>query len=199
LIGDLVLADYLLTTNAAQSVVLHVKLHPTFVSDATDADVRTTIDILAADSHPHTRSMGGRLKSALEDARLLLRTHSFWTSPLLAWEMPDEVRMDLSGSDLVVSKGDANYRRLLGDLAWPLDTAFDDIVAYFPAPLVALRTYKSELGCGLDPERIAELNRTEKDWLTSGRWGIIQAAKLAADVALPATEVQRLASAQGGS
>src|SRR5690606_12299627 len=127
------------------------------------------------------------------------RTHAFWTSPLLAWEMPDDVRNDLSASHLVVSKGDANYRRLLGDLAWPLDTAFDDIVAYFPAPLVALRTYKSELGGGLQPKRIAELNRTEEDWLTSGRWGNAQAAKVAEGVALPATEVQRLASAQGGS
>lgn len=194
LIGDLAVADYVLSVNAASEVVLHVKLHPTFVSDATEVDVRYTIETLSADSHEHTAAMGKRLAAALEDGRLILYTHPYWTSPLLGWQMPEDLRGELAESDLTIWKGDANYRRLLGDLAWPLHTKFDDVVAYHPGPVVALRTYKSEVGSGLHPDRVAELHRTEKDWLTSGRWGIIQASKLDRSVARPSTEVQPLES-----
>ena len=175
LIGDLVLADYLLTTEAARTVALHLKLHPTFVSDATTADVRATLDTLAR-STPHASSAAERLQKHLERGGLVLRTHLFWTSPLPGWDLPPDVREELSASDLVVSKGDANYRRLLGDLKWPLDADFPDIAAYFPAPLVALRTYKSEVGCGLTPDRISSLNRQDPDWMTNGKWGVIQAS-----------------------
>lgn len=48
-----------------------------------------------------------------------------------------------------LSDGDANYRRLLGDRVWALDTPFAEVAAYFPAPLLALRTLKAELGCGI--------------------------------------------------
>ncbi|HEX7072399.1 MAG TPA: damage-control phosphatase ARMT1 family protein [Rhodothermales bacterium] len=174
LVGDLVLADYVLSTSAASKVVLHVKLHPTFVSDAMEADVRATIDFLAESSHESVRHGGERLRRHLESGALVLRTHPFWTSPLPAWEMPEDVCDDLAASDLVVSKGDANYRRLLGDLKWPLDTPFRDIVNYFPAPVVVLRTYKSELGCGVDSERIARLKQEDPEWMTNGRWGIVQ-------------------------
>lgn len=49
-------------------------------------------------------------------------------------------------SALVFLKGDANYRRLIGDRLWPTDTPFSDVAGYFPAKLCALRTLKAELG-----------------------------------------------------
>lgn len=54
---------------------------------------------------------------------------------------------DLGGeSALVFVKGDANYRRLIGDRLWPTDTPFSDVAGYFPTRLCALRTLKAELG-----------------------------------------------------
>lgn len=178
LIGDLVLADYLLTTGTAERVHLHVKLHPTFVSDATEEDVRATADVLGRASREATRAGGRRIAEHLTSRRLELRTHPFWTSALAGWEMPDEVHADLSNSALVVAKGDANYRRLLGDRHWPLDAPFTDIVSYLKVPLVALRTYKSEVGCGLQAHQVTALDAKEPDWRTNGRWGIIQSAHL---------------------
>lgn len=174
LIGDLVLVDYLLSVERAATAVLHVKLHPTFVSDATDPDVRQTINVLAQSDHAATRSAAARLEEHLRSGRLQLRTHPYWTSPLPGWDMPADVRRDLAESQLVISKGDANYRRLLGDLKWPLDTPFEAIASYFPAPLVVLRTYKSELGCGLTAAQVSHLDAEDPDWRTNGRWGIIQ-------------------------
>jgi Damage-control phosphatase ARMT1-like domain len=76
--------------------------------------------------------------------------------------------------DLVGVKGDMNYRRLLGDLRWSLSTPFNSVVQYFPAPLLALRVLKAELATDMDPSRVASLNRLDPEWLTNGRWGVIQ-------------------------
>ena len=78
-------------------------------------------------------------------------------------------------SRLVIVKGDANYRRLLGDARWDLATPFADVTCCFPAPLLALRTLKAELGCGIS--RSKEIEAKEKhpgDWMTSGTFGCAQ-------------------------
>lgn len=174
LIADLYLAAFLLDQRLVETVVLHVKLHPTFVSDAIEYDIRETVDYLASASHRDTAFLGQRLGAHLSSDRLKLQSHPFWTSPLAMWEMPRSLREELSGSDLLVSKGDANYRRLLGDRHWPFTAPFGEIVCYSPAPLVALRTLKSQVAAGLangQPEAIGE---QDPDWLVNGRWGLIQ-------------------------
>jgi hypothetical protein len=45
-----------------------------------------------------------------------------------------------------------------------------------PAPLLALRTLKAELACGLTEEQVTRLNEEEADWLVNGRYGVIQFA-----------------------
>jgi uncharacterized protein with ATP-grasp and redox domains len=174
LVGDLCLADYLLSAGTASQVHLHLKAHPTFVSDAMPVDVRHTMDTLAADDHSATRSLGQRLIAHLHAGRLRLQEDFFWTSPLPMWELPGHLRRELGDAHLVITKGDANYRRLLGDRQWPLTTALSTVVAGFPAPLLALRTLKSELAAGLPPEQIPRLNQQDPGWLTNGRWGVIQ-------------------------
>jgi hypothetical protein len=86
------------------------------------------------------------------------------------------VNAELARADLVISKGDANYRRLLGDRHWAFTTPFDEVVSYFPAPVLALRTLKAEVACGLSAEQVEHLDNTHPDWLTSGEWGVIQFA-----------------------
>ncbi|NJL37316.1 MAG: protein-glutamate O-methyltransferase family protein [Leptolyngbyaceae cyanobacterium SM1_4_3] len=78
----------------------------------------------------------------------------------------------------LVCKGDANYCRLLGDRHWSFTTRFEAIACYFPSPLLALRTLKSEIAAGLRPEQVKSLNQTDPNWLTSGEWGVIQFADL---------------------
>ena len=80
--------------------------------------------------------------------------------------------------DLAFVKGDANYRRLLGDLEWDYATPFEDVVgAYFPCPVVALRTLKAELGCGMDAEQTKRAAQLDKDWMVNGRFGVVQFSK----------------------
>jgi len=177
LVGDLCLVDLLLSGGRVAEVHLHAKIHPTFVSDALIQDVRTTVDSLAGSDVDAVRQVGERLQAHLAAGRLFLHDHPFWTSPLAMWEMPDDLRAQLAPAALLVSKGDANYRRLLGDRHWPFTTPFVEIVNYTPAPLVALRTLKSEVAAGLRPQQLEELEQTDPDWLINGQWGVIQFAK----------------------
>ena len=174
LVTDLALADYLLASGAAERVMLHLKMHPTFVSDATVGDVQDTVSYLAAEDNGSTAAFGERLFTYLADSRLRLRDHPFWTSPFAFWQMPDDLRQDLSQSQLIISKGDANYRRLLGDRLWPYTSSFQAIMAYTPAPLLALRALKAELAAGLRMDQIERLDEEDPEWLVNGRWGVIQ-------------------------
>jgi uncharacterized protein with ATP-grasp and redox domains len=176
LAADLCLIDYLLRSNTAATVYLHLKAHPTFVSDALIKDAEATIRFLADDEEEDTRLVGESLGEMVGNGRLRLQTGFFWTSPLPMWNMPAALNAELGRSHLVISKGDANYRRLLGDRHWPATTPFADILSYFPAPLLALRTLKSEIICGLREEQAEETAVQDLQWLTNGKWGVIQFA-----------------------
>jgi uncharacterized protein with ATP-grasp and redox domains len=170
---DLALAWLLLSTGTAESVHLHVKPHPLFVSDALPADVNDLLDRLAADEDSGAR-IAGDLEAARSDGALRVRPHRFWTSPLAGWEMPADLREDLGTSALVISKGDANYRRWLGDRHWSPTTVLGDALAYRPAPVLLLRTLKSEVAAGLAPQAVARARSADPDWMVSGTWGVVQ-------------------------
>jgi uncharacterized protein with ATP-grasp and redox domains len=177
LVTDLALVDGLLTSGLANPLVLHVKAHPTFVSDATVDDVHDALDRFATDEDEATQALADRLRTALRDGRLRLHDPFAWTSPLPARHFPTNVNAELARADLVISKGDANYRRLMGDRHWDFTTPFDEVVSYFPAPLLALRTLKAEVTSGLSQGQVDRLNAQDPDWMTNGRWGLIQFAE----------------------
>jgi uncharacterized protein with ATP-grasp and redox domains len=173
---DLLLADLLISSQIQATVHFHAKPHPTYVSDATAQDVRMTVAAFNQVENRSLQEAGQRLSRALSEAHLQIHTDYFWTSPLSAWLMPDELYDDLRQAHLVISKGDANYRRLLGDRHWPFVTPFAEITRYRPAPLAALRVLKSEVACGLEPDQPAMLHQKDPNWLIDGRWGVIQFA-----------------------
>lgn len=174
LVHDLGLADFLLTTGMVKRIRFHARAHPTFVSDTLIPDIYQAADYLANHPDSYARALGSRVRQHLSSGRLELTTDFFWTSPLYFWEMPERIRYELSESQLLISKGDYNYRRLVGDRAWPPDTPFEDVVCYLPVPLVCLRVLKSEVVLGLQPGKAEALYREDPEWLINGRWGIIQ-------------------------
>jgi hypothetical protein len=91
--------------------------------------------------------------------------------------MPEHIRVELNESDLLVSKGDANYRRLLGDRHWPPATVLREVVNYLPAPVLVLRVAKAEIAVGLRPGQAEQLDQLDPDWRTDGNWGMIQFAR----------------------
>ncbi|MHC0065471.1 damage-control phosphatase ARMT1 family protein [Nostoc sp. UIC 10890] len=174
LVCDLCLVDFLLSSGLADRVYLHLKPHPTFVSDAMIKDVHYTISFLAASGNQQLTSFTQRLQDNIASGRLVLSENYFWTSPLAFWEIPNSLKNELANASLVIVKGDANYRRLLGDRHWDFSTNIADIVSYLPMPMVALRTLKSEVIVGLKPEVIEKVAKSDSSWLTNGQWGVIQ-------------------------
>jgi len=174
LVSDLFVIDFLLTSDAAEVVCLHLKSHPIFVSDAMIKDVHYTLNFLANDKDATVKALGMRLQKYLASGRLILTDHLFWTAPLFFRDMPEALQQELSQSDLVFIKGDANYRRLVGDYHWPQNSDFQNIVSYFPSALAVLRTIKSEVMVGLQQRQIDDLNHRDSHWLTNGKWGLIQ-------------------------
>ncbi len=168
LLADLLLADELLRSGLATRVELHVKPQPTFVSDATNGDLLATVERIRA------TEAGGRLWEALADGRIEVVAHPFGCLPLTYQEMPADLAERLAGAKLTVAKGDLNYRRLVGDCDWPPTDTFRERTAYFPSPVVALRTLKSDVVVGLDAATVERLDHLDRSWRTSGRYALVQ-------------------------
>ena len=152
LAADLTLAAWLRDTGLVAEVTLHVKPFPWYVSDATPSDVDALRRRVPAD--------------------VAVRTHEVWCSPVTFADLPSGL---LDAHQLVVVKGDLNYRRLVGDLAWDPTTPVRDAAPDLGVPLVALRTCKSEVVVGLDPPTVTRLDAAEPGWRISGRHGMVQA------------------------
>ena len=174
LVCDFFLIDFLLSTQTAHTVYLHLKVYPTFVSDAISQDIFYTLERLANDTSENVRILAARLQEYIATGRLICQDDLFWNAPLAFWEMPKSLREELAKASLVVIKGDANYRRILGDRHWLFTTPLSDIANYFPAPFVAVRNLQSEIVTNLEPDQIETLNEQDPLWLTNGQWGIIQ-------------------------
>jgi hypothetical protein len=160
-------------------VVLHVKVHPAFVSDAIERDVRWFVDapdaraarLWEACSRP-ARACRDALRAALDAGRLRIAPHAFWNGPASLWDLPDALSRELSGARLVILKGDAHYRRAIGDALWAPETSFAAVTRYFPAPLLALRTLKSEPIVGLPDGLAARLDTDDPPWRVNGQRGV---------------------------
>lgn len=132
--------------------------------------MRETVDFFL--QGPDPLPCAARWQGYLSSGAWELHSHTYWAQPFPFWHMPDEVVADLLASDCCFIKGDANYRRLLGDRYWDLSLPFGEVVSYWPCPVAPLRTLKAELGCGMAADRVASAReRDPKDWMVTGKYG----------------------------
>lgn len=203
---DLILAGYLLETGLATSVVLHPKSLPWFVSDVLVGDFGSLLQALADpasfyDTPEGEEPKGGKVKLTEEQVEVLkflfgnfaghhgegglvIRPNRFWTTADSYWRLPynaPDLFEDLKDSELVVFKGDLNYRKLTADAAWDPTTPFDEAIG----PLgkrgsgmrtLALRTCKADVVVGLRPGLDEELKAgaVERKWGWSGKYAVVQ-------------------------
>ncbi|MEV1022940.1 damage-control phosphatase ARMT1 family protein [Streptomyces sp. NPDC050264] len=174
LVPDLLLIDHLLRHSGVERVVLHVKPYPYYVSDATTADVVDCLRHLRR-AEGAARTVGERLWEDMAQGRIAVRAHAFSCAPLPYADMPDDLRGDFAQASVTVMKGDLNYRRLVGDRLWPATTPFAEPTAYFPGPVAALRTLKSDVLVGLDASTESALDAAhDRRWRTDGTHALIQ-------------------------
>jgi len=172
LLFDLALADHLLTIWHLERIVFHLKPQPFFVSDTMPQDVIHALEAMM--NRPRLAPLASRLMNAISQERLQLVTHPFWVSAYSFAYMPDDLRRQLAEADLVILKGDANYRRLLDDRRWPPTDSLEERTRYFPTPFVTLRTAKAEVIVDLTEERVAELDAKDPRWRINGQYGLIR-------------------------
>ncbi len=175
LLMDLALVDFLLRFNYAKQITLHVKAHPTFVSDAVPKDVEVATYATMVHPTPELAALGTRLEEFIAEKRLVTQPDLFWNSSQFFWQLPDRLTAWLSHAQIVFIKGDANYRRLLGDSRWATTVPTAKAIPYFPAPFVALRTLKSDPIVGLLPGQAEALDKADPTWRVNGKRGVVQA------------------------
>ena len=173
LLMDLALVNFLLDRDLVGEIHLHLKPCPFFVSDATPEDLIAGLDALGAGGEM-AAALARSLRGYLARGRLQPYVHWHYGTSLFFFQLPDDLRGNLAEMDLVILKGDANYRRLLGDAHWPPTASFQDATRYFPAPLAALRTLKAEIIVGLQPGEVERLGAEDAAWLINGKRGVVQ-------------------------
>ncbi|MDF0677949.1 MAG: ARMT1-like domain-containing protein [Nitrosomonas sp.] len=72
------------------------------------------------------------------------------------------------------SKGDLNYPYFVGDRRYFYTMEKRYFFERFSRPAICLRTLKSEVLVGLPADITTRTLHLQPDWLTSGRYGIIQ-------------------------
>ena len=170
---DLVLSETLLR-HVTQRVVICLKAHPTFVSDATPQDVWMMLTAMAARG-PEASALAKQLRRRWLSGQLRFLPHAYWNSNRFLWDLPPDLELQLNEARLVIIKGDANYRRTVGDCVWPAHTPFSDVVDHLGAPALCLRTLKSDPIVGLPSAyTAAALGRIDPQWRVNGKRGLIQ-------------------------
>ncbi|KAK4446872.1 DUF89-domain-containing protein [Podospora aff. communis PSN243] len=208
---DLVLAGYLLSAGLATTVVLHPKSIPWFVSDVLPSDFASLLNALAMprqfyETPSEDETLQGTTPEPLSEkevedldflfrewsgfhaeGQLFLRSNRFWTHPGSFWRLPHdepELLQDLKESELVVFKGDLNYRKLVGDANWdpttPFTTAIGPLGPGSGTNILSLRTCKADVVVGLKPGEDEKLRQTEdgggdsgaRKWAWNGKWAV---------------------------
>ena len=175
---DLILADYLCSQNLAKSITFHVKAMPWFVSDTVEQDFPWALATMMSSESSTFQSLGTRWKSYIDSGRWNVTTHQYWTLPFefsLMKEKSPDLYTQLGKSQLLIIKGDLNYRKLVHDLIWDTTTPFPHALrGFFPAPLVALRTLKCDAVVGLPDGLSNKLDAEVADWRFTGSYALIQ-------------------------
>ena len=106
--------------------------------------------------------------------------NGFWTQPVsyanMATYAPELHKELATKSDLVIFKGDLNYRKLTSDATWKSDTSFREALGPLAGTIeiLALRTNKADVCVGLKPGQEAEVEKQDPKWRVDGKWAVVQ-------------------------
>lgn len=86
-----------------------------------------------------------------------------------------ELLQDLSQSELVIFKGDLNYRKLTWDAQWPRTTPFKTALEQLAGEInvLSLRTCKADVCVDLPEGKEEALNKEAPNWPFSGSYGVV--------------------------
>lgn len=201
LFTDLCIAHFLIAKDIVKKVRFHVKKIPWFVSDVTPKDFRYVITectkasfrkevpaSVPADAGENAEppaplvitaealnKLGAQWLAFVENGTFVVIADDFWTSPHPYKDMKKHDPMlyrKLQFAVGIIFKGDLNYRKLLGEKRWnPVNGFENSLQGFMPAPVIAIRTVKSELICGLPKGKAEQINKIDEKWMEKGDYG----------------------------
>jgi len=182
-VGLDVLSDLMVATVLTKfyniNFTFHIKKNPIFVSDVTRQDWDHMMNVFESDEG--LKYFHSLWSDHLSKGKWVVKDNPYWNRFEAFWDLPEDLSQQFSKSNLVIVKGDANSRRVHGDLRWPFSTPTEDIAAYFPTNLAMIRTLKSETCSGLTKEQEQQLMKDYAgkgieglEWLCKGIYGVIQ-------------------------
>lgn len=182
LFSDIYLAVFFLVYGLAKKVVFHLKPCPFFVSDATIDDFSKLVAALTKNGK-NTELLDFISKKKIE----VFSPNDFWVEPYYFDKMPDGLKNHFDKTNLVIIKGDLNYRRLVGDFNKYANETKSSInfetleerclfknKSNKNIPLVAPRVLKSDVFVGIDSVFEAIGRNSDSQFKTDGKWGVIQ-------------------------
>lgn len=177
---DLALLDFLHETGYVSTVTIHAKAIPWYVSDVMRRDLFWTLRELEDSDHIATQALSERCQRRIKDGVWYVMDDVFWTQSFdyaeMATRRPDLYKI-LQSADLILFKGDLNYRKLVGDLSWHPTVPFKQALRGFePSFICALRTLKADTLAGIDPVILSEVAQRSPDWMVTGEYAVIQCA-----------------------
>jgi hypothetical protein len=129
-------------------------------------------------SNPVWQIASKRWQNHLQNGQWIIQTHRFFTLPYdysYMQQISPELYCTMSQSKLLIFKGDLHYRKLVGDLRWPLNERFEKALRGFqPTSLVALRTCKADVQLEIDDKLAEQITKLDPRWMVNGKWAVIQ-------------------------
>ncbi|KAK4141686.1 DUF89 domain protein [Dichotomopilus funicola] len=189
LFTDLLHTLLLLDLHLATTITLHVKSIPWFVSDVLPHDIPVLLSALTNSTlfptsmiaNPAVQAVAGRLREGFDTGKVKVKEDGFWTTGYGFEEMEGRAPGlwgELRGSEVVVFKGDLNYRKLVGDRRWGYGTPFREAIGSLGRggmKILALRTNKADVCVGVDGEVLERVEREAPggEWVRNGRYAVI--------------------------
>ncbi|KAK4513775.1 AB hydrolase-1 domain-containing protein [Mucor velutinosus] len=192
---DMIFADWLLQSGLAGKVVFNCKTMPWFVSDVMpkdmpmmfknclDRDFFPAKDVRSQEDVDALETMVHRWEQYVADGKLVVRSHDFWCTGLSYWYMESDAPdlfSEMKQSDVVLYKGDLNYRKLVFDCDFPVTTPFKEAIGPSMANrftnIIALRTNKADPVVGLTEETKKDIEgrATRQEWRFSGKYAVVE-------------------------
>lgn len=189
-LADIIMGYYFILKkgkNTKIEVIYNVNELPIFVSDVSHNDETLLFDTLNefVKDNKYYKELLNDIQSLITENKLLFKPDFFWNMPVYYNTIvkPEykkagylsEIKNIFCGTDLLIVKGDLNYRRLVGDRNYNPQKDIKNCINYIKCPLLIIRSFKSNVTLlGKNYKEFIKNKRIEQDWQSNGKYGIIQ-------------------------
>lgn len=175
--ADLILAIFFIYFEMTDIIVIHPKSLPWMVSDASAQDILEVEKYIESLEDSAAQKVSKLLSKYLSEGKIIIRPNNFWTSPITYRDMKQKCPSlfeDFKESDLVIFKGDLNYRKLTGDLRWHREIPWSIAIGSMSEITTAsLRTCKADVCVGLQPGQEMDLDKKDPKWAIEGNHAVL--------------------------